>query len=287
MKAAALRRRCGDGRMAVGTGDSTEERGRGCVSYRCLRRTRSGSATVTPMPHHLDWEGCFNARDLGGLRTGGGHELHRQRLIRSDALDNLTAQGWQQLWDYGVRTIIDLRNDDEVASDIEPRPSKLTTLRLPLDGIEDREFWDEWSSGPQFGTPLYFRPHLDRFPHLSAQVAAAIADAPPGGVLFHCSRGRDRTGLIAMVVLSSVGVPPQSIADDYAASAERLPALFAARDEQDQGPAIAAFLQARGLTPRQALLAALESFSGEEQLRRSGLPDDQIMRLRRRLLDGA
>jgi len=90
-----------------------------------------------------------------------------------------------------------------------------------------------------------------------------------------------------MLVLSLVGVAPESIADDYAASAERLPALFAARDEQDQGPAIAAFLQAHELTPRQALLAALESFSGEDQLRRSGLTDHQIARLRRRLLDAA
>jgi hypothetical protein len=188
------------------------------------------------------------------------------------------------LWTYGVRTIIDLRNDDEIAPDAHRRPRGLTTLRLPLDGVDDREFWDEWGTGPQFGTPLYYRPHLDRFPHLSARVVGAIADARPGGVLFHCSRGRDRTGLIAMLVLSLAGVGPGPIADDYAQSEERLPALYAARGEQDQGPPIAAFLETHGLTPRTALLASLKSFSGEDNLLGPDLTGEQVMRLRQRLL---
>ena len=61
----------------------------------------------------------------------------------------------------------------------------MTTIRLPLDGIMDREFWDISESGPQFGTPLYYRPHLERFPDRSAAVVAAIACAAPGAVAFH------------------------------------------------------------------------------------------------------
>jgi len=63
----------------------------------------------------------------------------------------------------------------------------------------DRQFLDEWDSGPQFGTPLYL--HLDRFPARSARVVAAIGTANEGAVLFHCQGGRDRAGLIAMLVL--------------------------------------------------------------------------------------
>jgi hypothetical protein len=42
----------------------------------------------------LDWEGCFNVRDLGGLRTRDGQETRRGRVVRADALDGLTAAGW-------------------------------------------------------------------------------------------------------------------------------------------------------------------------------------------------
>ena len=109
---------------------------------------------------HLDWDWCFNARDLGGLRTTDGRETRWGRVVRADALDGLTAAGWAALSTHGVRTVIDLRNDDELEADAAPRPPWVRTVRLPLDASEDREFWDVWDRGPQFGTPLYYGPHL-------------------------------------------------------------------------------------------------------------------------------
>lgn len=202
------------------------------------------------MQRHLDWEGCFNVRDLGGLRTTDGRETRWGRVVRADALDGLTAAGWAALSAYGVGTVIDLRNDDELSADVAPRPASVRTLRLPLDGSEDREFWNIWDSGPQFGTPLYYRPHLERFPERSAAVIAAIARAEPGGVAFHCGGGRDRAGQVTMLLLALVGVAPDDIATDYALSAERLPARYAARGEEDQGRCWRAFLPAGA--PRQA-----------------------------------
>ena len=181
-------------------------------------RTRPGDG------RHLDWDGCLNARDLGGLPAAGGHETRRAAIVRADAPDCLTADGWSAVQAHGIRTIVDLRNDDERTPDLALRPDGLTTLRLPLDGSEDREFWDRWSSGAQFGTPLYYRAFLDRFPERTARIVAAIAQAPPGGVLVHCVVGRDRTGLVTMLLLALVGVAPDDIAADYALSGERLPA---------------------------------------------------------------
>jgi protein-tyrosine phosphatase len=112
---------------------------------------------------HLDWEGCSNVRDLGGMLAAGGRRTRRGALVRADALDRLTAAGWAALEDHGVRTVIDLRNDDERGSDAAPRPARVETVHLPHDAVEDREFWDVWSSGPQYGTPLYYGPHLERF----------------------------------------------------------------------------------------------------------------------------
>ena len=73
-------------------------------------------------------------------------------------MDRLSAAGWAALEAYGVRTVIDLRHDDEPDEDLFPRPVGIATVHLPLDGIEERDFWDEWEFGPQYGTPLYYDP---------------------------------------------------------------------------------------------------------------------------------
>ena len=91
--------------------------------------------------------------------------------------------------------------------------------------------------------------------------------------------------MIAMLLLTIAGVAPEDIADDYAESEARLPALFAARGEQDQGPQIAAFLREHGSSPRQALVDALDSFDAVEHARRRGVSASRLARLRRRLLD--
>jgi protein-tyrosine phosphatase len=171
-----------------------------------------------PASRHLDWDGCFNARDLCDLPTADGRVTRRGAVVRADCLDALSTTGWSALCDHGVRTVIDLRNDDELTAPAAERPAGLSTIHLPLDAIDDSGFWDDWMHGPQFATPLYYSAHLERFPARSARVLAAIAHAQPGGVLVHCFGGRDRTGQIAMLVLALAAVAPDEIAADYALS---------------------------------------------------------------------
>jgi protein-tyrosine phosphatase len=238
-----------------------------------------------PRPdRHLEWEGCFNARDLGGLPVAGGGATRWGAVVRSDALDGLTAAGWAALVAHGVCTVLDLRNPDELGPDAAPRPAGLITRHLPLDATEDREFWDVWEHGPQFGTPLYYGPHLERFPERSAAVIAAIAEAPPGGVVFHCGGGRDRAGQIALLVLALAGVPPGAIAADYALSAERLPARYAAHGEPDQGPLLAAYLAERGTTAPELVAELVAGLDVRARLRAGGLTDAQLDAVRHRLV---
>jgi protein tyrosine/serine phosphatase len=237
------------------------------------------------LQRHLDWEGCFNVRDLGGLRTTDARETRWGRVVRADALDGLTAAGWAALSAHGIRTVIDLRNDDELGADAAPRPASVSTVHLPLDGAEDREFWKVWESGPQFGTPLYYRPHLERFPERSAAVISAIARAEPGGVVFHCSGGRDRAGQITMLLLALVGIASEDIAADYVLSAERLTARYAARGEEDQGPLLERFLADRGTTARELVITTLAHLDVEASLIDAGLARDDLAALRGRLLD--
>lgn len=233
---------------------------------------------------HLKWDGCFNVRDLGGLRTADGRETQWSRVVRADRLDRLTATGWAAVSAHGVRTVIDLRNNDELGTDVAPRPSSVRTIYLPLDGSGDREILDPWGTGPQFGTPLYYRSQLERFPERSAAVIAAIARAERGAVAFHCGRGRDRAGQITMLVLALVGVRPEDIAADYALSAERLRPDYVALGKEDQGPLLERFLADRGTTATEVIIKLLSNLNVEACLLRAGLVSRDVEALRRRLL---
>jgi protein tyrosine/serine phosphatase len=206
----------------------------------------------------LSWDGCTNVRDLGGLPTADGRETRFRSLIRADAVDRLRPSGWAALRDYGVRTIVDLRNDDERLEPAE-LPDGVELVHLPLDRLdEDPDFWAEWMNGPQFSTPLYYGPFLERFPHSLNAVLDAIEAAPPGGVVFHCVGGRDRTGLVAIAVLAAAGVEPEAIAADYVRAAERA---------HTHDPTLESFLAERGTSAGELVI----ELAGRLELDRPGL----------------
>jgi protein tyrosine/serine phosphatase len=186
----------------------------------------------------------------------------RGALVRSEALDALSAEGWEALRAHGVRTIIDLRSDDERV-DAVPAPAGIEIVHIPLDRLdEDPDFWSEWATGPQFGTPLYYRPFMERFSHRIEQVLDVVERAEPGGVLFHCVGGRDRTGLVALVLLAIAGVPPEVIAEDYALAAERAHTYDPALDE---------FLTERGTSARELVMELAASLDLDRPALRSRL----------------
>jgi hypothetical protein len=215
----------------------------------------------------LTWEGCSNVRDLGGLPTARGGETAYGAVMRGDCPDRLTAAGWEALRAHGIQTIVDLRNEDELRPDLG-RPAGVTTVHVPLDGVEDTHFWDEWGTGPQFGTPLYYRPHLERFPERNAAVLQAIARAEPGGVLVHCVGGQDRTGQIAMLLLALAGVPAEKIAADYRLSGNQ---------EGEE------FLASQGTSSTEVILATLAELDVEGYLRTGGVSAADVTQIRRRL----
>jgi len=170
---------------------------------------------------HLQLEGTYNVRDVGGYVTGDGRSTRWRRLLRADGMHRLTPEAQQTLRDTGLRTIIDLRRPSEA----EQQPNVFataTTLRyrhMPLYQIVvgDR---DERSLGE------IYRWIVDE---CQPQVAAVIAlltepDALPG--LVHCTAGKDRTGVIIALLLGAVGVPVETIVADYALSAEHLGSGF-------------------------------------------------------------
>jgi protein tyrosine/serine phosphatase len=230
---------------------------------------------------NLDWDGCWNVRDLGGLPAAGGRVTRFGALVRADSLDRLSEAGWSELAAYGIATIVDLRNEHELAREGATRPPGIERLHLPLDQVEDREFWDHWDAQ---ASPLFYRPHLERFPGRTVAVVRAIARARPGGVVFHCGSGRDRAGLVAMVLLALAGVPAEAIVADFELSEERLARLYAQPGVEDEGAEMRALLERAGTTAGAVVASTLGELDVGGHLRSHGLADADVAEIRARLL---
>ena len=177
----------------------------------------------------LAWDGCLNARDLGGLGR-----VKRGALVRMEAPTALTAAGWAAAWDHGVRTVLDLRAEDEDGPDQTPRPSGITTVRVPLDPEPGTPFHDRWAPIDNLATPLYFPALLEEYADRVTAAVKAVVDAAPGCVVFHCSGGKDRSGLLALVLLAAAGASPDEIIADYLLTFDRMRETYAAMGVRDQ-----------------------------------------------------
>lgn len=234
---------------------------------------------TTPAP----WAGFHNTRDLGGLPTADGGVTRAVRMVRSADLRFVTPGGWAAARAAGVRTVVDLRNPDELRP-APGLPADVEVVGVPLDDADDVEMWTAIRADQLDGSPLYYRPFLARKAERCAAALRAIARARPGGVLFHCSAGRDRRGLVALLLLSLAGVADEEIVADYECSTRELPALFAAVGLPDQGPLVERVLRGKGTTVRRALLDVLRDLDAEAYLRRAGLDGADLAALRARLV---
>lgn len=237
----------------------------------------------------LAWEGCLNARDLGGYETRDGRETRWGTVVRSDSPAALTEAGRAALADSGVRAIVDLRLPGELADDPNP-------FAEPGDhGIAytNVSFIDPAAAPPDAVSTLAedYLQMLDRYRQGVAEAMAAIAGAPEGAVLIHCAAGKDRTGLISALLLGLVDVPAETIATDYAMTAELLRlreqawlARFSPEERAEREAMVA-----RYAPTAEVMLKVLEGLAErdggvEPYLRSTGLSQDDLDRLRDRLV---
>jgi protein-tyrosine phosphatase len=255
------------------------------------------TVAVTPETHrHLPLGGTWNVRDLGGYAVAGGGQTQWRRVLRADALHRLDDAGRGTLVDAGLRTVIDLRFDREVASAPSPftPDDGVEVLRLPLferlglgtDGIPDAPEGDD----PLFG--LYSVALAKCRPALQ-QALAAIADAPEGMVLFHCTAGKDRTGLVAAMLLLSVGVDGTTIEEDYALTTRFIAPMFETllADAQARGDDVermGRYLGSDAQTMRATLRHLADHHGGIADYLAGGVLDaPRLQRLRDRLVGAA
>ncbi len=164
----------------------------------------------------LTWDACVNVRDLGGLRCGGATIKHG-RLVRASILGSLTDAGRAAIRAHGIRTVVDLRGDDEVAEAPSPYAQGLTYRRAPVNSMRMMALHE----GARAGT---LEDELRRIAVKGggfADAVVAIAESEPG-ILLHCTAGRDRTGIVVATILAAIGVHDEQITADYAASDDEL-----------------------------------------------------------------
>ncbi len=170
-------------------------------------------------PRHYPLTGAYNFRDLGGYQTQAGHQTKWRRLLRADSPHRLTEQAIASLLKLGLTTVIDLRSQNELAQAANPfeehRLISYHNISLfdHLDPKAMRKAHASDSADPLL--EFYTSTLAKRQPAIRA-VLTAIASAAPGAVMFHCTAGKDRTGLISALLLGMANVGSDEIISDYA-----------------------------------------------------------------------
>ena len=235
---------------------------------------------MSPVGRVLRWEGCHNVRDLGGLETASGGRTRHAGVVRADNVRGLTEAGWASALAHGVRHVVDLRHGDEGTGDAAAHP-EVGIVSVPLrdQDAEAARAFDERMLAADDIAPVFAAAYvgmLETYAPRFAAAATAVADAPAADcVVVHCFAGKDRTGLVAALILSLADVPDAVVADDYAASDPGVHVLstpwFAASVDAEQ-------LELRRRicrTPREAMLETLawvrERGGAEAYLRDAGL----------------
>jgi protein-tyrosine phosphatase len=171
-------------------------------------------------------EGCFNFRDLGGYPTRDGRWTRPRRLYRADGPHALTDQDIAALRSLSLATVIDLRTADEAAQrgTYVSVLAEVSTHHVPLmDVVPDPEELERWTD-PN-AVAAHYIDMLGTATTAVAEITTIVSDRDAYPAVFHCSAGKDRTGVVAALILGMAGVTDDAIVYDYALSQGAMPRL--------------------------------------------------------------
>ena len=177
----------------------------------------------------LDIDGVSNARDFGGYYTEDGRQVRWRKLFRTGHLSGLTEIGVRRLKELNVNLVFDFRQRDEVAK----YPScldaiELTVAQLPIEPGSILGFFRNLHHGEvnaertaRLMMDIYREFVLERNNRFAEMFRLIIREKPR--LLIHCAAGKDRTGFAAAMILRALGVPAETVLEDYCLSNGLLP----------------------------------------------------------------
>jgi protein-tyrosine phosphatase len=160
-------------------------------------------------------EGAHNVRDIGGYKTKDGRLTKWKKFIRADGLENLSRSDVTKLLDYGLNIDIDLRSEAEYKTwiDVLEQCDEIEYYQVQL--LKNLRITSSSLGGIYVNTADSC---MDKF----YKVFKIMADNPEKTILFHCSAGKDRTGMTAALLLMLAGVDKEDIIADYTITTENL-----------------------------------------------------------------
>jgi protein-tyrosine phosphatase len=185
-----------------------------------------GCAAAPQHPSRIEVTGSRNLRDLGGYRTMDGRQIKKGILYRSDHLSNITKRDLETVAALGVKTVYDLRSEEENESFPQRLPEivpvKVVNLPVFYQGLDPRVMARrivisgdvEEGDFHHIMIEAYQTYAIEFRPQWSA-LLKGLAEPGTPPALIHCTYGRDRTGVAVALILSSIGVPQEKVMEDY------------------------------------------------------------------------
>ena len=212
------------------------------------RRGASGQ----PVQRHVDLDGPSNYRDLGGLPVTGGGSTRFGLVYRADRLCTLSEADLRRLEAAGIRHVFDLRSETEATDFPDRLPAGAAYVRLPMTSDETfqaRTIYERIVDGhiQSYGEAEMVAGYvriLQNFGPSFARIVGQVARGEP--VVIHCTAGKDRTGLAAMLLLDLAGVAAEHVVADYALSSQRRPSLLY---DHTEAKSLRPLLEDQGLDP--------------------------------------
>lgn len=220
---------------------------------------------------HYIFEDLFNVRDLGGYDTEDGYRTKQKRFIRGTAKGTLTTNEKEELYDIGVRVIVDLRNSHEIMKEPHPLREHRDIVYYSIDMIGS--FDNMYARGYSDISGLYFD-LLDHSQDKIRDVFRVFAKYPHDTIYINCTAGKDRTGVISMLLLKLVSVSDEDIIENYVESYENLKVRY---QNETPAPEMLLYTLAKGEYMTKTLNYLMwKHHSAHEYLLKIGVSEEEI-----------
>jgi hypothetical protein len=199
----------------------------------------------------------FNFRDLGGYRGADGATVRWGRVYRADDLARLTPAEYERFTALGIRTVVDLRRPNEI-EEFGRAPDLAGVAYHHVHLVHPK--WEQVDFDNTTDRTAYVIERYQEMADVSAagfgQALRLIADADRTPLVFHCIAGKDRTGILAALTLSLLGVDDGDVIEDYHLSEVAEPAAWD-RYTTVRRPDLRGIIRPYEVSPRAAMVGLL------------------------------